>query len=91
MCASGAYYIAVAADDIYVDNASIVGSIGVISTSFGLEDFIDRHGIRRGLPHVLVEIRQDLIAAEADQRLWAARLAPMLAAAIAETEEPNDG
>ena len=36
LCASGGYYIAVAADKIYVDKASIVGSIGVLMSSFGL-------------------------------------------------------
>ncbi len=50
-------------------------------------DTMDRHGIRRGLPHVLIEIRQDLIAAEDDQRLWAARLAPMFEDVIAGLEE----
>src|SRR5688572_23319349 len=35
ICASGGYYIAVAADRIYVDKASIVGSIGVVMDSFG--------------------------------------------------------
>lgn len=41
-------------------------------------DTLSRHGTRRGLPHVLIELRNDLIASPADQRLWAARLAPML-------------
>jgi predicted N-formylglutamate amidohydrolase len=54
-------------------------------------DTLSRHGTRRGLRHVLIELRQDLIATAADQRLWAARLAPMLAAVIAETEEPGHG
>ena len=35
ICASGAYYIAVAADEIYVDKASLVGSIGVLMDGFG--------------------------------------------------------
>ena len=35
ICASGGYYIAVAADEIYVDKASIVGSIGVLMDGFG--------------------------------------------------------
>ena len=38
---------------------------------------MSRHGTRRGLPHVLIELRQDLIADRAGQRLWAERLAPM--------------
>ncbi len=44
-------------------------------------DTLSRHGTRRGLPHVLIELRNDLIASAADQRLWAALLAPMLAEA----------
>jgi protease-4 len=36
MCASGGYYVAVAADKIYVNKASIVGSIGVLMDGFGL-------------------------------------------------------
>jgi len=47
VAASGGYYIASAADDIWVDRHSIVGSIGVISAGFGLSDFIARHGIER--------------------------------------------
>lgn len=54
-------------------------------------DTLSRHGTRRNLRHVLIELRHDLIAAEPDQRLWAARLAPMLRDVIAETEEPRDG
>lgn len=49
-------------------------------------DTLSRHGTRRGLRHVLIELRQDLIAGPGDQRAWAARLAPMLAEAIAATE-----
>lgn len=47
VAASGGYYIASAADEIWVDEHSIVGSIGVISASFGFHDFIGRHGIER--------------------------------------------
>ncbi len=47
VAASGGYWLATAADEIYVDANSIVGSIGVISASFGFEDFIARHGIKR--------------------------------------------
>lgn len=43
--ASGAYYIAVAADKIYVNPASIVGSIGVIMPSFGVPDLLKRLGV----------------------------------------------
>lgn len=38
MCASGGYYIAVAADEIYADKASIVGSIGVLMNGFGFTE-----------------------------------------------------
>ncbi|MGE0154130.1 MAG: S49 family peptidase [Reyranellaceae bacterium] len=47
VAASGGYWLACAADEIWADANSIVGSIGVISASFGLEEFIARHGIRR--------------------------------------------
>ncbi len=49
ICASGGYYIAVAAEQIHVDRASIVGSIGVRIDSFGLVDAIDTLGIERRL------------------------------------------
>lgn len=47
VAASGGYWIACAGDEILVDATSIVGSIGVISASFGLDQFIERHGIER--------------------------------------------
>ncbi len=49
MCASGAYYIAVAADEIYVDKASLVGSIGVLMDGFGFPGLMDKLGIERRL------------------------------------------
>jgi protease-4 len=49
MCASGAYYIAVAADGIYVDKASIVGSIGVLMDGFGFTGLMDKLGVERRL------------------------------------------
>ena len=48
-CASAAYYIAVAADDIYVDKASIVGSIGVLMDSFGFTGLMEKLGVERRL------------------------------------------
>ena len=48
-CASAAYYIASAADDIYVNKASIVGSIGVLINGFGFVDTLDKLGIERRL------------------------------------------
>lgn len=49
VCASGGYYIAVAADQIYADKASIVGSIGVVLNSFGFVDAMEKLGIERRL------------------------------------------
>ena len=49
VCASGAYYVAVAADEIYVDKASIVGSIGVLMDGFGFTGLMDKLGIERRL------------------------------------------
>ncbi len=49
MCASGAYYIAAAADDIYTDKASVVGSIGVLMDSFGFTGVMEKYGIERRL------------------------------------------
>ena len=48
-CASAAYYVAVAADQIYVDKASIVGSIGVLMDGFGFTGLMDKLGIERRL------------------------------------------
>ncbi len=47
VAASGGYWLACAADEIWVDESSIVGSIGVISATFGLNNFIERHGVER--------------------------------------------
>ena len=47
VAASGGYYLAVAGDEIYADASSIVGSIGVISASFGFDKAIERLGIER--------------------------------------------
>jgi protease-4 len=49
VCASGAYYIAAAADEIYVDKASIVGSIGVLMDGFGFTGLMDKLGVERRL------------------------------------------
>ena len=46
-CASGGYFIAAAADEIYVDEASIVGSIGVIYGGFGFSDAMEKLGVER--------------------------------------------
>ncbi|MBC7726261.1 MAG: S49 family peptidase [Microbacteriaceae bacterium] len=49
VCASGAYYIAVAADEIYVDKASIIGSIGVLMDGFGFTGLMEKVGVERRL------------------------------------------
>lgn len=49
MCASGGYYIAVAADKIFVDKASIVGSIGVLMDGFGFTGAMEKFGVERRL------------------------------------------
>jgi len=47
--ASGAYYIAAAADRIYADKASLVGSIGVVASGFGFVDTMEKLGVERRL------------------------------------------
>lgn len=49
MCASGGYYIASASDKIYVSQASIIGSIGVIMNGFGFTDVMEKLGVERRL------------------------------------------
>jgi len=49
ICASGGYYIAVAADKIYADKGSIVGSIGVLMDGFGFVGAMDKLGVERRL------------------------------------------
>ncbi|MCS6762785.1 MAG: S49 family peptidase [Candidatus Protistobacter heckmanni] len=49
MCASGGYYVAAAADKIYVDKASLVGSIGVLMEGFGVTGLMDKLGVERRL------------------------------------------
>jgi protease-4 len=48
-CASAAYYIAGVADRIFVDKASIVGSIGVLMDGFGFTGLMDKLGVERRL------------------------------------------
>ena len=47
VAASGGYWLACAADEIFADENSIIGSIGVISAGFGFHEFINRQGIER--------------------------------------------
>lgn len=49
LCASGGYYVASAADKIFVDKASIVGSIGVLMDGFGFTGAMDKFGVERRL------------------------------------------
>ena len=49
ICASGGYYIAAAADEIYADKASVVGSIGVLMDGFGFTGTMEKLGVERRL------------------------------------------
>lgn len=49
MCASGGYYVAAAADNIYVNKASVVGSIGVLMDGFGFTGTMEKAGVERRL------------------------------------------
>lgn len=49
LCASAAYYVAAAADDIYASPASMVGSIGVVYSGFGFVDLMQKAGVSRRL------------------------------------------
>ena len=47
VAASGGYWLATAADEIFVDASSVVGSIGVFSAGFGFQDLIAKYGVER--------------------------------------------
>lgn len=49
ICASAAYYVAAAADEIYANESSLVGSIGVLYNGFGFVDIMEKTGISRRL------------------------------------------
>ncbi|BBI99491.1 peptidase [Ferrigenium kumadai] len=49
ICASGGYYVAVAADKIFVDKASLIGSIGVLMDGFGFTGTMEKMGVERRL------------------------------------------
>ncbi len=49
VCASGGYYVAVAADKIYVNKASMIGSIGVLMNGFGFTGTMEKLGVERRL------------------------------------------
>ena len=47
VAASGGYWLACAANEIYADTGSIIGSIGVISSGCGFEELINKYGVER--------------------------------------------
>lgn len=49
VAASGGYWLALAGDEIYAEEASLLGSIGVVTASFGLDRLLERFGIERRL------------------------------------------
>ena len=74
VAASGGYWLACAADEIFVNENSILGSIGVISAGFGFTDAIEKLGIERELFDRLLEFLQtlliDLFAGNADPTIY---------------------
>lgn len=77
VAASGGYWLASAADQIYVDQSSIVGSIGVISAGFGFQDLIQRHGVERRV-YTAGTSKSQLDAFQAEKAEDVARLEHML-------------
>jgi predicted N-formylglutamate amidohydrolase len=71
------------------DPKLVVGDNAPYSVSDETDYTVPVHGERRGLPHVEIEIRQDLIADDAGQAAWAARLARLLPAADARLREES--
>ena len=69
----------------------IVGDNTPYRVSDATDYGIPVHGERRGLVHVEIEIRQDLITGEAGQAEWAARLARLLPEAMGRLEEEDAG
>ena len=59
VAASGGYWLACAADEIYADESSVIGSIGVISAGFGFQDAIKKLGIERRV-HASGEMKSTL-------------------------------
>ena len=72
VAASGGYWIAAAADEIWADPASIIGSIGVVSAGFGFSDLIERYGVdRRVYSTGKNKVRLDPFQAEKDDdKTW---------------------
>jgi signal peptide peptidase SppA len=74
IAASGGYWLATAGDEIYADKSSIVGSIGVVSASFGFAELLQRAGIERRI-HTAGERKAMLDPFRAEQAEDVARLA----------------
>jgi len=77
VAASGGYWLATAADDIWVDPGSIVGSIGVISSGFGAPVFLARQGIERRV-HTSVKSKSMLDPFQPEKKEDVARLQSLL-------------
>lgn len=60
------------------DGTIVVGDNEPYSPKDNVDYTIRRHGLDRGLPHVMIEVRNDLVADEAGQRAWASRLGDVL-------------
>lgn len=58
VAASGGYWLAAAADEIYADPSSVLGSVGVISAGFGMHELIERYGIERRV-HTMRQVQVD--------------------------------
>jgi len=76
MAASGGYWIACAADEIFAARTSLVGSIGVVSSGFGLQDLMSRLGIERRLYTAgKNKARMDMFSPESDEDIaWVSGL-----------------
>lgn len=77
VAASGGYWLATAADDIWVDPGSIIGSIGVISAGFGAPVFLARQGIERRV-HTSVKSKSMLDPFQPEKKEDVARLQSLL-------------
>lgn len=77
VAASGGYWLASCADEIYVDASSVVGSIGVISAGFGLDQLIAKHGIERRV-HTAGQSKSQLDPFRAENPEDVARLKSLL-------------
>ncbi|WP_093322108.1 S49 family peptidase [Shimia haliotis] len=77
VAASGGYWLAAAADEIYADHSSVVGSIGVISAGFGAHVFLSRQGIERRV-HTAGESKSMLDPFRPEQEEDVARLKRLL-------------